>query len=154
MATINPYLGYNGKCEEAFNFYKSVFGGEFVTVMRFKDVPSELNMPPDKAEKIMHIGLPIGNGNVLMGSDAVMDRMIAGNNYSVSVSLDSEQEALSTFNKLSSGGKVLMPIEKSFWGALFGMLTDEYGINWMVSYDYNQQNQKKEELNAIGVTKG
>ena len=141
MTTINPYLAFDGNCEEAFNFYKSVFGGDFMTVMRFKDVPAEYEMAEGEGEKVMHIALPIGQGTVLMGSDtpAQMGPLTTGNNYSISISTESEAEAAKLFKGLSTGGQVTMPLDKAFWGDYFGMLTDKFGIQWMVSYDYNQQ---------------
>jgi PhnB protein len=141
MTAINPYLNFGGNCEEAFNFYKSVFGGEFLTVMRFKDVPAEYQMAESEGEKIMHVSLPIGSGNVLMGSDrpAAMGPTTNGNSYFISINTESEAEASKLFNGLSVGGQVTMPLDKAFWGAYFGMLTDKFGIQWMVNYDYNQQ---------------
>jgi PhnB protein len=141
MKAVNPYLNFSDNCEAAFEFYKSVFGGEFVTVMRFKDVPSEEldeshQMPASEAEKIMHIALPIGPGTILMGSDTpkAMGSVTAGANFSISISTDSEAEATELFNGLSAGGQVTMPLDKTFWGAYFGMATDKFGIQWMVSY--------------------
>jgi PhnB protein len=139
MAAINPYLNFKGTTEEAFNLYKSVFGGEFAMVQRFKDTPEAGKAAPGDMDKIMHIALPIGKGNVLMGTDAVGDMgksFNAGNNISLSVSADSEKEAEKIFNGLAVGGKVTMPLSKTFWNAYFGMLTDRFGINWMVNYDY------------------
>lgn len=141
MTAFNPYLNFNGNAEEAFNFYKSVFGGEFATVQRFKDVPQNVKMPNDQDDKILHIALPLGNGTILMGSDIPDPAMKAtfGDNYFISVSTDSENESDNLFSKLSSGGKILMPLDKTFWGAYFGMLKDKFGIQWMISYDYNSQ---------------
>jgi PhnB protein len=141
MAAVNPILAFDSNCEEAFNFYKSVFGGEFSQISRFKDVPSEHQMPEDEGEKIMHVSLPIGQGTVLMGSDtpAVMGPITTGNNFSVALIPESEEEAARLFNRLSAGGQVIMPLEKAFWGAYFGMLIDKFGVQWMVNYDYNQQ---------------
>jgi PhnB protein len=143
MKIINPYLTFSDKCEEAFNFYKSVFGGEFTDVNRFKDIPSEAGppIPENEGNKIMHISLPLGKETILMGSDSPdsMGPVTQGNNFSISVSADSEKEADKLFNGLSNGGKITMPIQKTFWNAYFGMLTDKYGVNWMVSYDYGQQ---------------
>ena len=144
MAQINPYLNFKGNCEEAFNFYKSVFGGEFPFVGRYKDMP-----PSDKAHMgdvdgnlIMHISLPISKETVLMGSDVGGEwakHTVDGNNVQLSINTESEEEANKIFNALSAGGRVNMPMEKTFWGAFFGMFTDKFGINWMVNYDYNQQ---------------
>ncbi|OFY85410.1 MAG: glyoxalase [Bacteroidetes bacterium RIFCSPLOWO2_12_FULL_35_15] len=142
MAAVNPYLTFNGNCEEAFNFYKSVFGGEFPYIGRFKDMPSEQPIPESEKEKIMHVSLPIGKETILMGSDssnAFGQATIIGNNFSISVNADNEEEATKLFNGLSSGGKVTMPLNKTFWGALFGMFTDKFGINWMVNYDFDQK---------------
>jgi len=144
MAAVNPYLNFKGNCEEAFNFYKSVFGGEFPFVGRYRDMPpSEGNkMSEEDGEKIMHMSLPISKETVLLGSDVGGEwagNTIEGNNIQLSVNTDSEEEATRIFNALSAGGRVNMPLEKTFWGAFFGMMTDKFGINWMVNYDYNQQ---------------
>lgn len=142
MATINPYLFFNGNAEEAFNFYRSVFGGEFTTIQRFKDTPEADKAPAGEQDKIMHIALPIGNGNILMGNDVLKSMgysVTTGNNFYISISAESEGETDKLFNGLSKGGKVTMPLEKTFWGAYFGMLTDKFGIQWMVNYDINQQ---------------
>jgi PhnB protein len=142
MATINPYLNFDGNTEEAFNFYKSVFGGEFMALMRWKDAPEADKLPAGDREKVMHVSLPIGKGNVLMATDACksMGRTLTvGNNFYISISPESEEEADRLFNGLSAGGQVTMPLHKAFWGAYFGMFTDKFGIQWMVNYDYNQQ---------------
>lgn len=144
MASVNAYLNFTGDCEAAFNFYRSVFGGEFGFVGRFKDIPASEGQPldPEQGEKIMHIVLPISKETVLMGSDIVGEwapKMITGNNVQLSVNTDSEEEAQRIFNGLSAGGQITMPLDKTFWGAYFGMFTDQFGINWMVNYDYNQQ---------------
>ena len=147
MAKINPYLNFNGSTEEAFNFYKSVFGGEFLVLQRFGNMPGCDEMPEGKQvseadrEKIMHIALPVGNGNVLMATDALESmgqNLTEGNNFSLSYSADGKEEAEQIFNGLSEGGKVEMPLADAFWGSYFGMLQDKFGIRWMVSYDYNQ----------------
>lgn len=141
MPSLNPYLNFNGNTEEVFNFYKSVFGGDFVSVMRFKDMPAEHKGPESENNKIMHIALPVGKGNMLMGSDvpAAYPKATPGSNFYISISAESEEEVRRLFNGLSEGGKVMMPLDKAFWGSLFGMFTDKFGINWMMSYDYNQQ---------------
>jgi PhnB protein len=141
MTTINPYLNFSGNCEEAFNFYQAVFGGKFSMVMRYKDIPAEYQTAENEAEKIMHVSLPIGAGTVLMGSDRPdsMGPTTSGNNAYISISAESEAEAARLFAGLSAGGQVNMPLEKTFWDAYFGMLTDKFGIQWMVNYDYNQQ---------------
>jgi PhnB protein len=141
MASLNPYLNFSGNCEAAFNFYKSVFGGEFVTVMRFNEVPAEAMtegppMAASEAENIMHVALPIGHGTILMGSDrpAAMGPTTHGDNYYVSISAESEAEASKLFKGLSAGGEVVMPLEKAFWGDYFAMWVDKFGIQWMISY--------------------
>ena len=140
MAQVNPYITFNGNCEEAFNFYKSVFGGEFPYIGRFGDMPAEEGKQVSEEEKnrIMHVSLPISQETVLMGSDTGDDWSSghqSGNNISLSVNTDSKEEADRIFNGLSEGGKVTMPLQETFWGAYFGMWTDKFGINWMVNYD-------------------
>ncbi len=144
MAKLNPYIHFDGKAEEAFNFYKSIFGGEFDMLMRFKDMPSEVASPTTASERIMHMSLPIGHGSILMGSDRpeMFGPAIIGENASISITADSEEEAHKIFNGLSAGGKITMPLEKAFWGALFAMLTDKYGVQWMISYNNEQPDNK------------
>ncbi len=139
MAVINPYINFNGNTEEAFNFYKSVFGGEFLAVNRFKEMHSEDELAPGDGERIMHISLPIGS-SILMGSDTLQawGNATPGSNFSISVNPASEEEATRIFNGLSVGGQVTMPLDHAPWGALFGMLTDKFGIAWMVNYEKNQ----------------
>ena len=141
MAKINPYLNFNGNTEEAFNFYKSVFGGEFARVMRFKDVQPQEGCPPateNDLNKIMHIALPIENGDILMATDSLESmgqKLTEGNNFSISISTKSKEEAEKLFHGLAEGGKVEMPLGDTFWGAYFGMFEDKFGIRWMVDYD-------------------
>ena len=137
MATVNTYLNFNGNTEEAFNFYKSIFGGEFITVQRYKDSPGCDEMKTEDLNKLMHIALPVG-GNILMGTDITepMPKVIFGTAVSLSVDAESEEEARKLYNGLVEGGKATMPLEKAFWGAFFGMLTDKFGIHWMINYDY------------------
>jgi PhnB protein len=143
MTKLNPYLSFNGTCEEAFNFYRSVFGGDFLFVGRFKDMPENTNYPvlESEKEKIMHITLPISSETVLYGCDATIPlegSTGSGSNVSLSVETDSIDEATRIFTGLSAGGHVTMPLEKTFWDAYFGMFTDKYGINWMVNYDLSK----------------
>ena len=142
MASINPYLTFNGNCEDAFNFYKSVFGGEFPYIGRYKDMPPTADMVLTKAdaEKIMHISLPISSATILMGSDCTeghSQNMIMGNNIAISINVDSRDEADKLFQGLSQGGNVTMPMSDTFWGAYFGMWEDKFGISWMMNYDTN-----------------
>ena len=145
MATINPYLHFDGNAEEAFNFYKSVFGGEFAAVMRFGDASKaeacgEMKIPDNELNKIMHIALPISDGNILMATDRLeaMGKLEAGNNFSISISAKSRDEADKLFSGLSEGGKIEMPLADAFWGAYFGMLEDKFSISWMVDYTPDQ----------------
>lgn len=139
MATINPYIHFNGNAEEAFKFYKSVFSGEFARVVRFKDMPIPgLSVSENEANKIMHIALPIGKNSMLMGSDTpeFMGRHNENENRSkISISAESKEEADKIFNGLSAGGKVEMPMADSLWGSYFGMFRDKYGIEWMVDFN-------------------
>lgn len=140
MATINTYLNFNGDCEAAFNFYRSVFGGDFTYVGRFNEMPPQDGMPTMSEEdgnKIMHIVYSIGNA-ILMGSDTGGEwapKFVQGNNFSISINAESKEEADRLYDGLSAGGEVTMPMNETFWGAYFGMFTDRFGINWMVNFD-------------------
>ena len=141
MTTVNIYLTFNGNCLEAFELYRSVFGGEFPYVGKFNEMPPQEGMPPlsaEEAERIMHISLPISKETVLMGSDTGGEwakGFIQGNNFSISVNADNTADADRIYNGLSSGGEAKMPMSKTFWSPYFGMLTDKFGINWMVSVE-------------------
>lgn len=139
MTTLNPYLTFEGNCENAFNFYRSVFGGEFAHVGRFSDMPEDPNYPvgEEYRNQIMHISLPISKECVLMGSDTAGHGrpLTIGTNISLSISAETKEKADTFFNQLSEKGKVTMPMEKTFWGDYFGMLTDRFGINWMIGFD-------------------
>lgn len=141
MAHINPYIHFNGNAEEAFTFYKSVFGGEFAKVLRYKDLSgTEFPVPENDANRIMHIALPISKSNSLMGSDVLemMGHVTENDNRNtISISADSREEADKLFNGLSAGGKIEMPIANGPFGAYFGMFADKYGIEWMVSFESN-----------------
>ena len=138
MAQIDPHINFNGNAEEAFTFYKSVFGGEFAMIMRFKDLSSpEFPIAEKDANKIMHIALPIGK-NVLMANDVpeILGRVDENENRSkISISAESKEEADKLFNGLSAGGNIEMPIADSPWGSYFGMFRDKFGIEWMVDFD-------------------
>jgi PhnB protein len=144
MAQINPHINFNRNAEEAFTFYKSVFGGEFAIIMRYKDISSpEFPITENDANKIMHIALPIGK-NVLMANDVPesMGQTNENENRSkISISAESKEEADKLFNGLSVGGQIEVPIGDSPWGTYFGMFRDKYGIEWMVDFDpkYNWQ---------------
>ncbi|WP_294225680.1 VOC family protein [uncultured Chryseobacterium sp.] len=140
MATVNIYLTFNGNCREAFDFYKSVFGGEYPYIGTFGEMPPAdgQEVKEEDRDKIMHVTLPISQETILMGSDAGCDHapnLIMGNNFSISVNAESREEAVRLFNGLSADGKITMPMEETFWGAYFGMFADKFGINWMVNYD-------------------
>ena len=146
MTSINTYLTFNGNCEKAFDFYKSVFGGEYDHIGKFKDMPPNPEFPiaDSEKEKVMHVSLPIGDSSVLMGSDTGGEwasSFVQGNNFSVSINTDSKEEADRLFSALSINGKVTMPMNKTFWDSYFGMFTDQFGIQWMVSFD-TQDRQK------------
>lgn len=144
MAQLSPYLTFNGNCLEAFNFYKSAFGGEFATVMTYGQVPaSEDNPGTADPNKIIHISLPISKETAIMGCDmpAAYGQAIFGSNFNISVNAASREEADHLFAALSTGGKVVMPMADTFWGAWFGMCTDPFGIQWMISHDAGQPQQ-------------
>ena len=145
MATINPYINFNGNAEEAFTFYKSVFGGEFAKIIRFKDlsIPG-FTAAENETNKIMHIALPIGK-NVLMANDVpeIMGRVNENENRSkISISAESREEADKLFKGLSAGGAIEMPMADSPWGSYFGMFRDKYGIEWTVDFDPKYKGQR------------
>jgi len=139
MTTANIYLNFAGNCKAAFDFYKSVFGGEFPYVGTYGDMPPMEGMPPlseEMKKQIMHISLPIGGDTVLMGSDAGGEwapQLVQGNNFSIYVETPEKAETDRIFNALAEGGKITMPLDETFWGDYFGMCTDKFGINWMVA---------------------
>lgn len=144
MTSVNVYLNFPGNCEEAFHFYQSVFGGEFSFVGRFSDMPPSAENPvsEEDAKKIMHISLPISKETCIMGSDTGGEwapSYKVGNNFSISINTDSKSEADRLFNGLSAGGNVTMPLDSTFWGDYFGMFTDRFGVNWMVSFAEEQK---------------
>ena len=144
MAQINPHINFNGNAEEAFKFYKSVFGGEFAIIMRFKDISSPgFPVTEKEANKIMHIALPIGK-NALMANDVPesMGKTNENENRSkISISAESIEEADRLFNGLSLGGQIEVPIGDSPWGSYFGMFRDKYGIEWIVDFDPKYKGQ-------------
>lgn len=153
MTTVNIYLTFEGNCREAFEFYKSVFGGNFQYVGTFGEMPPQEGMPPisdDFKDKIMHISLPISKETALMGSDTGGEwaqNLKQGNNFTISVNTDTTEEADRIFNALANSGNITMPLAKTFWEAYFGMLTDKFGINWMVNCEL-ASHKKFEEENA------
>ncbi len=137
MAKLNPYLNFDGTCEEAFNFYKSVFGGEFKGgIFRMGDIEGA-EIPEGERDLVMHVSLPIGN-DILMGSDvgnAQRPYFKSGNNNYISIFPNSREEADRLFTELSEGGEVEMPMEDQFWGDYFGSFMDRFGIYWMINYN-------------------
>lgn len=142
MASLNPYLNFNGNTEEAFNFYRSVFGGDFIALQRFRDTPEAEKLPPGDLNKIMHISLSIGNGNILMATDtleSLRQHLYVGNNFYISINAESAAEASHLYHGLSAEGQIELELQKTFWGAYFGMFKDKFGIQWMVNFDHNQK---------------
>lgn len=147
MFKINPYLNFDGNCEEAFTFYHSVFGGELNEAMRWGDNPEcEAFSDADKA-KVMHIALPFGDGHWLMGSDHVTgspQEFIQGNNFMISLHPETLEECNRIFDGLSDGGTVFMPLAPSFWGAIFGCFRDKFGVSWMIESESALKEWKSE----------
>lgn len=147
MKTTNIYINFDGNCEEAFNHYRYVLGGDFSFVGKFKDMPPQEGLPPMSEEmgnKIMHIALPVSKETQLMGSDVgdiYSPTFSKGNNYSIFLNTESENEADHIFDGLSQGGRVSMPLALTFWGDYFGALEDKFGVNWMISYSKGQEQQ-------------
>lgn len=142
MTKLNPYLNFDGKAEEAFRFYQSVFGGEFLGINKIGDAPGCENLSDEEKNRIMHIALPINEHTVLMASDTIPSMghvLTQGNNVHISLHPESREEADRLFNGLSAGGKVEMPLQDTFWGAYYGNFQDKYGINWMINFDTKQQ---------------
>lgn len=132
---LNTYLNFDGNCREAFEFYRSVFGGEYSIFQVFRDGPGDMGVPEDEMDNVMHVSLPIGD-SMLMGSDmpSIFENPhVAGNNFSISVSPDGRDDADRLFAALSDGGAVTMPLQDMFWGSYFGSCTDKFGVNWQVN---------------------
>ncbi len=132
--SLNPYLNFAGNCREAFDFYRSVFGGEFEALMTFADGPEGMPVEEADKDKVMHVSLPLGT-SVLMGSDVPSQAppVAAGNNVQISFAPESREEADRCFARLAEGGEVTMPLEEQFWGDYFGSCTDRFGIHWMIN---------------------
>lgn len=142
MAKINPYLNFDGNAEEAFNFYKSVFGGEFKGgINRMRDAPGTENLSDEEKNRVMHIALPIAGGDMLMASDIIPSmghKLVEGNNNYISIFPESRAEAERLFNGLSAGGNIEMPLDDMFWGAYFGSFADKFGVHWMINYEKSE----------------
>lgn len=141
MKSVNPYLNFDGETEEAFNFYRSVFGRDFKEVIRYDNLPSEHSVPEHLQKRILHVSLPLGNGTILMGSDT-MEGMGAplkkGNNHYICLNTESKEESDQIFEKLSEDGDIEMKMQDTFWGAYFGSFQDKFGIKWMINFDVNR----------------
>lgn len=142
MTKLNIYLNFAGNTEDAFNFYKSVFGGEFSVIVRFKDMPMQgVNIPKEDENKIMHIGLAVGD-NALMATDTLESmgqKLAVGNNVYISIHPDSKEEADRIFHALSADGTIEMPIADQLWGDYYGSFKDKFGVQWMVNYSYPKE---------------
>ena len=139
--TLNIYLNFNGNCREVFEFYRSVFGGEFEILQTFANGPDDMEVPADEQENIMHVSFPIGP-SVLMGSDMPSGfgpPVKMGDNFSISCHTQSREETDDLFAKISDGGAVTMPPADMFWGSYFGSCTDKFGVNWQFNYDLPQE---------------
>jgi PhnB protein len=140
MTKLNPYLFFNGNCEEAFNFYKMVFRREFQYLGRYKDVPtSNRQIFKENDEKIMHVTLPISEETTLMGSDNADSHGEVGlNNFALYLNTDTRYEADRLFNELSVGGQIKVPMTETFWGSYYGIFKDRFGINWKITFDLSK----------------
>ncbi len=139
MAEVHVYLNFDGTTESAFKFYKSVFGGEFHMLQRYKESPGMPPMSPADGEKLIHVDLPITKNLVLHGSDSVDGmgpKLVVGNNVSLMLQAASKEEADRYFKLLSAGGKIGMPLADAFWGDYYGAFTDKFGVEWMIDYEY------------------
>ncbi len=133
MKNMNPYLSFAGNCEDALNFYKHIFGGEILSIMHFGDAPMEI--PEDQKQQIMHSEFK-AEGVHFMAADTMLEQQInIGTNISLSLDMTDENEQTSVFENLAAGGTVRMALEDTFWGARFGMLTDKFGVHWLLNYD-------------------
>ena len=141
MTKLNPYLLFNGNCEEAFNFYKSVFGKELI-LARYKDVPQkDRHIFKEDDNKVMHVSLPINSATTLMGADftGLHKQPASTNNFALYINADNKEEADRLFNELSIGGQIKMPMTKTFWGSYYGFISDKFGIDWKITFDLNTE---------------
>lgn len=140
MIKVSPYLYFNGNCEEAFNFYKTVFETEFIYIGRYNDVPqTDKHLFQESNNKIMHVSLPISKQMTLMGSDntEAYKETVSNNKFSLSITTDKKEEADELFKKLAKGGTIKLAMDQTFWGSYYGIVTDKFGINWKISFDVN-----------------
>ena len=136
----NVTLLYNGQTEEAFNFYRSIFGGEFIAIARMSDMPGEHTPPPEYANKILHMTMSVGS-SIISGMDLPPGRppVAAGGNFMININTDSETDTTRFYNELAASGEVKIPLGHQFWGPFFGMVTDKFGITWMLNYVNKEQ---------------
>ena|SRR6478609_5939838 len=136
MLATTPYLHFNGTADQAMKFYKSILGGEFVIYQQFKDVPGAEKMPVPDQQRFIHISLQVSPAITIMASDTMgaVEELVAGNNFHICLHTESEAETDKLFEALSKNGRITMPLNKTFWGAYFGMFRDKFGIQWMLSY--------------------
>lgn len=142
MSLISPYLNFDGNAREAFEFYRSVFGGEFMNLSPMGEAPGGDQLPPEEQKRLMHVSLPIGSQGFLMGSDifpSMGHTLREGNQMHLMYAPESEEDARRVFNALAEGGQVSMPLEATFWNAIYGALTDKFGVSWMINYDLAQE---------------
>ncbi len=137
MNTFHPYLNFDGQAEEAFNFYKSIFGGEFIFLKKIGDAPDFEQFSEEERNRVMHVALPINEHTILMASDCFPSAghvLNSGNNIYINIAAESREEADRLFNGLSNGGTIEMPMEDQFWGDYFGSFKDKFGIQWMINF--------------------
>jgi PhnB protein len=148
MTTVNIYLTFNGNCEEAFTFYRSVFGGEFQYIGKYGEMPPLQDIPfvsDGHKNKVMHVTLPISKETMLMGNDSLSEAespIETCSNFTISVRTDNKEEADRLFNKLSKEGQVTLPMKETFWGSYYGMITDKFGIHWKMNVDLSEGNKE------------
>ena len=135
MRNVDLYLHFNGTSEKAMTFYKKIFGGEFIAVQRYRDMPGSEKMPTENRDKIVHMSLKVAEGTTIMASDVVSDEsgIQFGNSYHICLQASTEKEADKLFAHFSEGGRIEMPMNKTFWGAYFGMCIDQFGVQWMIN---------------------
>lgn len=143
MKSLNPYINFAGNTEEAFEFYQTVFGGELMGPIRFKDFgDNPMGIPEDEQDKIAHVALPLGKDSILMGTDVLESqgqKLVVGNNIYITIETDTQEETDDLFSQLSDGGKVEMPLEETQWAESYGIVADKFGVQWMISYTGNKQ---------------
>ena len=138
--SLTIYLHFNGNCREVFDYYRSIFGGDFMVMQTFRDGPDDMGVSEDVMDQVMHVSYPIGS-SILMGSDVpppFAPPRTLGDNFSISYSLSSREKADEVFTKLSDGGQVTMPLDEMFWGSYFGSCIDKFGIGWQVDVETSE----------------